>query len=272
MLALTRVPQPLKWWGGKRYPASRILELMPSHLHYVEPFAGGLAVLLAKDPEGVSEVVNDLHGGLTNFWRVLQGEETFARFGRIVETMPFGEAEYERAVRSLKGSDGDPVQRAVWFFVACRQLLAGRMMSFTGVTKTRTRRGTNNEVSAWLTAVEGLPAVHDRLKRVLILNRPALDAIRKEDGPSTLLYCDPPYLHETREAPDAYRHEMTAEQHRGLLEVLKAVKGKVMLSGYPSAMYDDALSGWIRHEYDLPNHAAGGDSKRRMTECLWCNF
>lgn len=45
-----------------------------------------------------------------------------------------------------------------------------------------------------------------------------------------------------------------------------------MLSGYRSAIYDDLLSAWARHDFDLPNNAAGGDSKRRMVECVWCNY
>src|SRR5205823_6008598 len=101
------VAVPLKWHGGKSYLARRIIALMPRHLHYVEPFAGGLAVLLARDPDdprlwlpphkGVSEVANDLDGRLVNFWRVLQGEETFLRFRRAVEALPLARAEWERA-------------------------------------------------------------------------------------------------------------------------------------------------------------------------------
>ncbi len=81
---------PLKWHGGKSYLTDWIIDLMPRHLHYVEPFAGGLAVLLAKNPfderhqfgcksheRGISEVVNDLNGELMNFWKVLQDEESF---------------------------------------------------------------------------------------------------------------------------------------------------------------------------------------------------
>src|SRR5436309_15774391 len=76
---------PLKWHGGKHYLAGRIEALMPPHTHYVEPYAGGLAVLIAKDPDGVSEVVNDLDGRLTNFWKVLQDEAMFAEFHRSEE-------------------------------------------------------------------------------------------------------------------------------------------------------------------------------------------
>src|SRR5215831_10305059 len=101
---------PAKWHGGKTYLARRIVGLMPPHVHYVEPYAGGLAVLLAKQPDGVSEVVNDLDGGLTNFWRVLQDTEDFQRFVRIVQAVPFSEAEWNAAAECL--DDPDPALRA----------------------------------------------------------------------------------------------------------------------------------------------------------------
>jgi DNA adenine methylase len=90
---------------------------------------------------------------------------------------------------------------------------------------------------------------------------------------ATLFYLDPPYPHETRTAKSAYgRFEMSEADHRELLRVLLGVKGKVMLSGYPSPLYDTALAGWTRHTFDMPNHAAGGETKGRETEVLWCNF
>jgi DNA adenine methylase len=263
---------PLKWHGGKQYLASRLVGLMPPHTHYVEPFAGGLAVLLAKNPDGVSEVANDLNRDLTNFWRVLQGDD-FDRFRRVVEAVPFSEPEWREARDGLQRyPDADPIRRAVWFFLVCRQSLAGRMDAFSPLSRNRTRRRMNEQASAWLSAVEGLAPVHARLQRVAILNRPALDAIRSQDGPGTLFYCDPPYLHQTRAARDTYAHEMTEEDHRQLLDVLRSVKGKVMLSGYPSVLYDTALADWSRHTFDLPNNAASGATKGRETEVVWCNF
>jgi DNA adenine methylase len=130
----------------------------------------------------------------------------------------------------------------------------------------------NNEVSAWLTSVEGLPDVHARLKRVLILNRPALEVIAKHDGPDTLFYLDPPYLHETRSAPDVYAHEMTTADHHDLLDLINTCKGKVMLSGYDSDLYNQTLRGWNRETFSVANHAAGGKEKDRETEVLWMNF
>jgi DNA adenine methylase len=84
-----KISPPLKWHGGKHYLAKRIVAMMPPHLHYVEPYAGGLSVLLAKDPEGVSEVINDLNRCLINFWVVLRDENLFGRFRRFIEAMPF---------------------------------------------------------------------------------------------------------------------------------------------------------------------------------------
>jgi DNA adenine methylase len=261
---------PLKWHGGKSYLARRIVDLMPPHGHFVEPYAGGLAVLLAKNPYGVSEVVNDLDGSLTNFWRVLQNDTDFPRLQRIVEAVPFSESEWNDAAAHL--DDPDPVARAAAFFVCCRQSLAGRMDTFAPLSRNRTRRQMNEQASAWITAVEGLPAVHDRLRRVVVLNEGAVDVIRAQDGPRTLFYCDPPYLQETRASKDTYAFEMTEAEHRSLLEVLLECEGKVMLSGYPSDLYDRTLSGWKRHTFDLPNNAAGGKVKGRETEVLWCNF
>ena len=83
---------------------------------------------------------------------------------------------------------------------------------------------------------------------------------------------DPPYVPSTRKSRAVYRYEMTEDDHRDMLAVITKVKGKVMLSGYPSKLYDDALVGWNKHTFDLPNNAASGSRKRRMTESVWCNF
>jgi DNA adenine methylase len=274
---------PLKWHGGKHYLARRIVALMPPHLHYVEPYAGGLAVLLARCPRderlwagnssdrrGASEVANDLDGRLMNFWRVLRGEDTFARFRRAVESVPLSRAAWKEAHAHQYGRDA--VADAVAFFIDARQSRSGLRKGFTPLTRNRTRRGVNGNASEWLSAVDGLADVHARLRPVVLEHMPALDLIRREDGPDTLFYCDPPYLHDTRASKAAYAFEMSEADHLELLAVLSACKGKVMLSGYPSALYERELAGWVRHAFDLPNHAAGGATKRRQTEVVWCNF
>lgn len=282
---------PLKWHGGKSDLAQWIIGLMPARcskpnapsptdsgwLHYVEPYFGGGAVLLAQDPEGISEVVNDLNQGLVNFWCVLQQKPLFEEFQRRIEATPFSEEEWQIAkhCEELSASwPGHPSSEAARFFIRCRQSLSGRMKGFAGITRNRTRRGMNEQVSAWLNAIDGLPAVHARLKRVLIRNQPALDIIRKEDGPRTLFYLDPPYLHETRATTGEYEHEMTTQEHNDLLTALGSIKGRFLLSGYPSKRYDLAADtfGWTRHEKAIHNHAAGGKTKKIMTECVWTNY
>lgn len=245
---------------------------MPSDfIHYVEPYAGGLSVLLARNPDGTSEVVNDMDGDLVNFWRVLRDPESFADLKRMLDATPFSEAEWHACDCSGQTYEGE-VNRAWAFFVRCRQSLSGRRRSFTGVTRTRTRRGMNNEVSAWLSSIEGLSLVHDRLRRVLILNRPALSVIRSEDSPATVMYLDPPYLQETRASPDVYACEMSAQDHQEMLHAVKDCASRILLSGYRSDLYDSELKDWRREDIDVANHASGAKTKRRMTECVWMNY
>ena len=146
---MSNLTQPLKWHGGKHFLARRIVSLMPPHLHYVEPYFGGGSVLLEKDSTGVSEVANDIHRELTTFWKVLQREDSFAEFQRIIEAMPFSQEEWEESWEP----GGSEVDGAVRFFVRCRQSRAGRMEEFATLSRNRVRRGMNEQVSAWMTAV-----------------------------------------------------------------------------------------------------------------------
>ncbi len=269
---MTTIDPPLKWHGGKHYIAKKIVALMPPHTHYVEPYFGGGSVMLAKDPEGVSEVANDLNRELANFWSVLRSETEFSSFSRLCEATAFSEELFDGIGNDTTAAF--PVDAAWRFFIRCRQSMSGRMKDFAPLSRTRTRRGMNEQASAWISAVDGLPAVHARLRRVAILNQPALDVIRKEDKEATLFYLDPPYLHETRSTTGEYLHEMTAAQHRELLETITRIQGKFLLSGYDSELYREfeKMNGWTRHSFDLPNNSAKGDKKKRMQEIVWANF
>lgn len=272
---------PLKWHGGKTYLASKIIELMPPHTHYVEPYFGGGAVLFAKPCEGVSEVVNDLNGHLALFWRVLQHEHLFEKFKRICEATPLSEREFDtcKSIDETFGHNGDMPDegllcRAHSFFVRYRQSRQGLGKDFATLSRNRTRRGMNEQVSSWLSAVEGLPEAHERLKRVVILNRDAVEVIRQQDGPNTFFYLDPPYLHSTRTATKCYAHEMSEDQHRQLLDALAFVKGKFILSGYRSPLYDScaAADNWRRVDIEIDNKSSSADVKEMKTECLWMNY
>jgi DNA adenine methylase len=242
---------------------------MPSHVHYVEPFFGGGSVLFAKPYEGVSEVINDRNDELANFWLVLSDPDLFADFHRRVSVLGMSETLWKTAW------EGSPVKRAVAFFVKYRQSRQGLGKDFATLSRNRTRRGMNEQASSWLSAVEGLPEVHSRLQRVVVLNRDALNVIHQQDGEQTLFYLDPPYLHETRVTTNEYgEHEMVREDHEKLLELLLQVRGKFLLSGYPSELYAQfATEGnWRRVDFEIDNKASSRARKPRVTECVWLNY
>ncbi len=270
------IDSPLKWHGGKSYLRRKFLAMMPEHTRYTEAFFGGGWTLLAKDPGNCAEFVNDLNGELTNFWRVLQNAETFERFRQAVEACPFSSVEFRAA-----GEVGSPfpwtvdeeIDRAVAFFIRNRQSRQGLMRDFATPTR-RTRRGMNENVSAWLTAVDGLPAVHARLRRVEIDCRPALEFLQRFDSPDALHYLDPPYLHSTRVVKSAYAHEMTADDHAELLWSLDRLQGRWMISGYRSDLYDEWAEdrGYQRVDFAIDKKSSSAAVKPSAVECVWCNF
>lgn len=287
--AQRKLTQPIKWHGGKRYLADWLISLMPPHLTYVEPFFGGGSVLLTRDPsrnwleghpiwngssaqQGCSEVANDMNGDLFNFWRVLQSEQRFAKFRRIVEAIPFAGPEFDSAMKGERGTDS--VSRAVDFFVIARQSMSGRLNCFAPFTRNRTRGRRNEQANAWWNCIEGLQAVHQRLQGIAFYNDPAVDVIRRLDGPVTLFYLDPPYVHTTRATTGEYGNfEMDENAHRELLEALVDLRGKFLLSGYHCQLYDEwaAQHGWTCHERKIDNKASPAKSKEVKIECAWCN-
>lgn len=259
--------------------AKDIIKLMPPHTRYCEPFFGGGAVLFEKPCDGISEFVNDKNRWLTNFWRVLRDRQDFTEFAQRIIACPLSEVEFDDAATCYSEHpalpDVDPVSAAWAFFVLYRQSRQGLAKDFCTPTS-RTRRGMNENVSAWLSAVECLPEAHERLKRVEIRCMEAVDFIRDLDSPDTLFYCDPPYLHETRHksATNAYEHEMDEDAHRELLLALANCKGKFILSGYPSRLYEEwrESMGFRYVDIEIDNKSSGAKKKEKKIERLWMNF
>lgn len=276
--------------GGKSYLAKKIVDLMPprqsrdcpsGYVHYCEPYFGGGAVLLANDPEGISECVNDINANLVNFWLALKSPESVIQLITNSLMQPVCESIWDSAKLYLENETIKSIpdaQHAFAFLVVCRQSLMGMMKEFAPLSKTRTRRGMNEQVSAWFGAIEGLEEVHNRLRRVVILGpSEACEVIEKEDSPTTLFYCDPPYLEETRSVFEVYGdgdHEMTYNDHCELLRTLATIEGRFLLSGYPSELYETFASkyGWRHVDFKVPNQASMSDEKRGMTERVWMNY
>jgi len=263
----TIIRPPVKWHGGKFYLAGRIINRFPPHRIYLEPFGGAGSVLLNKPPCEV-EAYNDLDLRVTRLFRVLQTEGN--AFRERLRLVPYSQVEFNDA--ATYPSNSDDAEKAVCDFIRWRQSFGGQGRSWS-CTTTRARGGMAGDVNAWWTAIDGLPQIIERLRRVQILCQPAIQAIRRFDHPEALIYCDPPYVHSTRSkgATDVYGAEMSDNDHCELAAVLRECRSLVVLSGYRCDLYDELYDDWNRVEFDMANHAAGGQRKSRQTECLWLN-
>ena len=258
------------WYGGKFSHLDWLLPLLPASHHYCEPFAGSAAVLLNRAPAPI-ETYNDLDGEVCNFFRVLreQGED----LARSIALTPFSREEF--AAACTLDPEVAPLERARRFYIRARQVRTGLAQTATvgrwANCKDTTRAGMSGVISRWLGGVEMLPQIAERLIRVQIENRPALDVIRLYDSARTLFYCDPPYVHATRGDSKAYKHEMNDEQHAELAKVLNRVKGKVALSNYDCELLDQLYPApkWHKHKCKpRTNHATKG----QRVEVLWTNY
>lgn len=268
--------QPIKWHGGKGAFAGKlskwIISHMPPHRNYVEPYFGGGSVLLHKDPIGINEVANDMHREMMAFWSVLSSDVLFQEFCRLCESTPFS----EEVFNSSKSAPlfENRVQTAHRFFVRARMSRQGLMRDFATPVKSRLRRGMNEHVSSWLSAVDGLPDVHSRVRRVAMLCDDAENVIRKWDHEDTLFYLDPPYLLSERSSGGEYEHEMSVEDHAMLLNQLSSLSGSFILSGYDSSLYSEFAErfGWRSERLEIANNASSKKSKDRKTEVIWMNY
>jgi DNA adenine methylase len=258
---------PLKWHGGKHYLRRQIIDQFGDHHTYVEPFGGAASVLLNKERSPV-EVYNDLDERITRLFRVIRdhGGELIRR----LHLTPYSEVEF----RDSGEPAGDEIEQARRDYVRWRLSFGGRGGTFS-FTKHRVRRGMADVVSGYISSIDDeLPQIVERLRTVQIVCRPAVEVIRTWDGPETLIYCDPPYLHSTRKegSRSIYECEMTDDAHRELADVLQHSRSRVVLSGYPSPLYEALYGGWRSVEFDLANHAAAGGVKERKRETLWLNW
>ncbi len=257
------------WYGGKFNYLGWLLPLLPRCHHYCEPFGGSAAVLLNREPSPV-ETYNDIDGEVVNFFRVLRNQKE-ALIEAIALT-PFSREEFATALETEEPGLTD-LERARRFFVRARQVRTGLAQTASlgrwANCKNTSRAGMAGVVSRWLGSVEQLPEIAQRLLRVQIENRPAIEVIRLYDSPETLFYCDPPYVHDSRSDAKAYGFEMTDPEHCELAVVLSRIRGKAAVSGYRCELMDDLYQGWRVVEAPVKNCHS---SKKPRVEALWMNY
>ena len=260
----------LRWHGGKWLLAPWVVQHLPPHRVYVEPFGGAASVLLRK-PRSYAEVYNDLDDYVVNLFRVLRSSYADALIRALRQT-PFARAEFEAAYEISE----DPLEEARRLIV--RSFMGFGSDGFNRAVRTGFRAASNRLGSTaahdWVNYPDALTLIIKRFAGVVIEHRPALSIIRAHDRPETLHYVDPPYLPDTRSSKSrkggtryhAYRHEMTVKDHQELLAALRNLTGMVVLSGYPASLYDTMLHDWHRVE-----RMALADGARERTEVLWIN-
>ena len=229
----------LKYPGAKWGIAPWVISFFPKHHSYLEPFFGSGGVFFNKARSNI-ETINDLDGEVINLFECVRSDPE--KLAHAVFFTPYAKALYDQAF-----SVEIPQDR----FERARRLLIRCNMGH-GFRTTGERVGWKNDVcgrerayaaKAWCDLPDIIIEAANRLRGVQIENAPAAEVISRFNNPGVLVYCDPPYVLSTRRGKQ-YRCEMTDDDHLQLLDVLKRHKGPVLISGYPSKLYDAELAGW----------------------------
>jgi DNA adenine methylase len=251
-------PRILHYPGSKWNMAEWIIDHMPPHKTYLEPFFGSGAVFFNKEPSPL-ETINDLDGDVVNLFRVIRDRPD--ELARLVYWTPYSREEYY-ASYDMEGAD--ELERARRFLVRCWMAMGAKLSNRTGW---RNNHDANSPslIKLWDMLPERLMIVTDRLKGAQIEQKPALELIKEYRSTETLIYADPPYLLSTRTGK-VYKNEMDENEHLELLNALDAHPGPVLLSGYEHPLYLKRLSHWHCERKDVLAQAG-----KIATEVLWIN-
>lgn len=255
----------LHYPGSKWGIAPWVISHMPAHEAYVEPFFGSGAVLLRK-PRVRAEVANDLDGKVISFFRALRERPT--EIAAAVALTPYARDELELAKLP---PTGDLIEDARRFLVACWQTRGGPLGRRHPGWRFDMHGASNRSLAGtWAMLPDRLLAVAERLRWVAFEHRPALEVLEwcrrsKGDQRATLIYADPPYVLQTRDNR-LYVSDLTDQDHLELLAALDRHPGPVLLSAYPSPLYDERLRHWLAVMRSTRNQM-----NEARTEVLWLN-
>ena len=261
---------PFGWYGGKFSHLDWLLPLLPECHHYCEPFAGSGAVLLNRTPSKV-ETYNDLDGEVVNFFKVLRNQKD--KLIEAISLTPFSREEF--ALACVINSSLSDFERARRFYIRARQVRIGLAQTASlgrwANCKNTSRRGMSGVISRWFGGIQALPDIANRLLRVQIENRPAIEIIKLYDSSHTLFYCDPPYVHETRGDKRAYSNEMSNQDHKELAQVLNSVQGFVAISNYDCSFMNKLYHKKKWFKISGPQKIIHSTKGIRI-ESLWTNY
>lgn len=251
----------VKYPGSKWSLAEWIISRFPEHHSYLEPFFGSGAVLFNKRRSHI-ETVNDIDNNVVNLFECIRDDPE--RLSRMIYMTPYARETYERAYKTIPE---DKFQAALNF---CIRLNMGHGFRTNGE-----KAGWKNDVQGrersyasrdWCSLPERIIHAAERLRGVQIENRPAAELIPRFNYSNVLIYCDPPYMLETRHGKQ-YKCEMDDREHEELLDVLLKHKGYVIISGYDTGLYNSVLAGWNKFEMDTYSQVM-----TRKQEIIWMNY
>jgi DNA adenine methylase len=259
---------PLTYYGGKQNLSARITDLIPKHHTYCEPFFGGGAVFFTKEPSLI-EVINDTNGELINFYRVvkfnfkelqkevqvtLHSRELHRQAAKIVLAYPELFTEIKRAwaiwVLANQGYSSLIETSSTWGYDKSTNSIAKRLHN--------KRENFTNEFAK-------------RLEKTQIENIDALRVIDIRDSKDTLFYCDPPYFN----SDCGHYYNYSKQDFENLLAVLSKIKGKFLLSSYPSDLIEKYAkqNKWFLKKIDMPlSVVAKYKQGKRKIEVLTGNY
>lgn len=252
----------IRYAGAKWRLADWIISYFQEHKSYLEPFFGSGAVLFSKERSNI-ETVNDLDGDVVNFFSCIQKDPE--KLAHILYYTPYSRQVYDEAYTKIPGDD---FEMAANFAIKCN-MGYGYRSSGVKVGWKNDVQGRDKAYAAndWVQLPERLLQAAERLRGVQIENVSAVKLIRRFNFSNVLIYCDPPYLLQTRTGGKQYKKEMSVEEHIQLLEALSQHSGPAIISGYDNEVYNTLLKGW--HTEKHKSLTQGLSNKQ---EVLWMNF
>lgn len=263
----------LRYHGGKWMLGPWIIDHFPDHRIYTEAFGGAASVLIRKPRAALVEVYNDLDGEIVSLFKLLRDPVTAGKLREVLQSTPFAREEFALSYAPTE----DPLEQARRTVV--RSFFGFGSDSASGATTGFRANGNRNNAHPardFANYPAAMEAFTERLKGVVIENRPAVEIILQHDTPETLHYCDPPYTHGSRSSytvrtGKGYRHEMSDDDHQRLAEVLHGCTGMVVLSGYHSPLYDQLYGTWeVSERHAIADGGPNAPALER-TEVLWLN-
>ena len=213
---------PITYYGGKQTLLKYLLPLIPQHTLYCEPFFGGGAVFFAK-PKSDVEVINDINGEVINFFKVIKTK--FPELQKEIQSTLHSRELYKKAMEIYNNPKNySDVKRAWALWTATNQGFAGMIGSWGFGKDDSKEAALANKRDAFTKAYE------NRLTRVQVENNSAIKVINRCDDKETFIYADPPYIGSDQGHYKGY----SENDYRELLNALSKVKGKFLLSSYPS--------------------------------------